>query len=177
MARRWSADGTKRSDDAQMARRWSADGTKRSDDAQMARRWSADGTKRSDDAQMARRWSADGTKRSDDAQMARRWSADGTKRSDDAQMARRWSIYIFENVCIGSYAPKLFTKFFSLSFLRKEFLFKIFFMIPFISFYPQKNVRVRGHFDDVAYIRGNGLDLSYSHYLYNLSLVCTLYPQ
>ena len=39
---------------------------------------------------------------------------------------------------------------FFLCYLGKEFLLKIFFMIPFISFLPPKNVTVRAHFDDVA---------------------------
>ena len=44
-------------------------------------------------------------------------------------------------------------------------------MIPFISFYPPKNVRDPAHFDDLAYIRGKASDLSYSHYLHYCTLV------
>ena len=96
--------------------------------------------------------------------MTRRWPADGTKRADDAQMARKWSIYIFENTCIGLCAPKLFTKFFSLLFLRKEFLTKVFRGSFYILLTPKnvavwahftpKNVTVWAHFDDVACVRG-----------------------
>ena len=101
------------------------------------RGWTVDGMKRLDDARVVRRWAVDGTKRSDDARVVRRWAVDGTKRSDDARQ-------------------KLFTKFFSLLFLRKEFLFKKFFMIPFISFYPPKNRESSGAFDDVAVPVGKG---------------------
>ena len=67
---------------------------------------------------------------------------------------------IFENACIGSYASKLFTKFFSLLFLRKEFV-KKFFYDPFYFFLPPKKRERSGA---LVMAWHNGLDLSFLHY-------------
>ena len=106
--------------------------------------------------------------------MTRRWHEEIGWRANDLQMVRKWheeigwrADGIFENACIGSYALTLFTKFFSLLFLRKKFV-KNFFYDSFYFFLPpppKKKKRERsGAFDDVAYIRGDEPDLSYSHY-------------
>ena len=103
--------------------------------------------------------------------MTRRWPADGPQMARRDRMARRWSIHIFENAFIGSCASKLFTKFFSLLFLRKEFLLKNFFMILFISFYPPKNVTVWEHFDDVAKWAGSVIFTLLTHDVETSSVV------
>ena len=81
--------------------------------------------------------------------MVRKWHEEIGWCVDGPQMACTWHEEIgwcvdgiFENACIGSCALKLFTKFFSLSFLRKKFFYD-----PFLFL---KNVRVLGHLDGVA---------------------------